>query len=329
MLTSVIDQGTPGDTTSERARDIFADGERVPMTVVQTFKRMDAFELISSIMREYFRPPGRWMAKGGWIRDKIRNQKFNDLDLYMESNLVRVFKQGLVKQNRLRCVMYETDMLDAEGNEPRTATSVKKNVKLLVDVGDGVKIWIDIQTQETLSNFKTVCDFTCNNFVYDNNNGLSTRVKSKDADNMRWLARCLDDTKRGELVVMTDVMGMSAVAAYKTHQNMCRRLVHMLSMNKGFWYQGATVTGWTPRASIMHESPGTEICVVCHEALGAKSHAVLKCTHTFHVHCLEAWFETGRSNGSRCPMCRQTIDIQYNEEPFMSAAGNDRAPLSL
>jgi len=60
---------------------------------------------------------------------------------------------------------------------------------------------------------------------------------------------------------------------------------------------------------VLYDDEGEDICVVCQETLNTHPRYTLpECHHTYHIHCIIAWFRSQSSDGDsgsggRCPCC--------------------------
>jgi len=69
-------------------------------------------------------------------------------------------------------------------------------------------------------------------------------------------------------------------------------------------------------------------CTICHDIIPRIELQSLPCSHTFHVQCIQQWFETRTEQ--TCPVCKQTVDRPKDDSNYASprSRGSHRTPRS-
>jgi hypothetical protein len=194
---------------------------------------------------------------------------------------------------------------------------------------------IDISYSHALvlqENSLKCCDFSINNLMMDSIGNVNTRIKayqigkSREYSEAEWIAKCIRDCMERKLVWMIpDRFSQSLPADSKNlfMEKMNMRLDKMLS--KGFVLTGEHLTSFRllklrPVASLPFDDTierDATMCAICQENYSETSDkptAVSKCSHHFHLECIQKWILKKREEGQtepKCPCCRKEIELYY------------------
>lgn len=263
---------------------------------------------------------------GGFVRDTLRRQPFQDMDIIVPClEVAKKFIEYLEQSSRL--ISLETRTL-IEANLPESdyqcfsmIIQTPKTVALKIDISYSYALALE---KDSLNN----CDFTMNNLMMDSMGAISTRIKAsqigkgREYSEAEWTAKCVRDCMEGKLVWMVPdklTKSLSATAQNLFMEKMNMRLEKMLS--KGFVETGEHITSFRllklrPVSSLSNECDAT-ICAICQENYfdtSDKPTAVSKCSHHFHTICIKKWINKKIEEGlpvHNCPCCRKEIELYY------------------
>ena len=263
---------------------------------------------------------------GGYVRDKLRDQPFTDMDIRVPCLEVAIqFIEYLEQSSRL--ISLETrSLLEANlpGNDYQCFSMIiqtPKSAELKIDISYSSALVLE---EDSLNN----CDFTMNNLMMDATGAISTRVtarqigKGSKYTEIEWTGKCVRDCIQGKLVWMIpDRFSQSLPATAKNSfmEKMNMRLDKMLS--KGFVETGEHLTSFRllklrPLSSLSDKSD-TTICGICQEDYSETSDkptVVAKCSHHFHTVCIKKWLNKKKEKDEiepNCPYCREQIELYY------------------
>lgn len=263
---------------------------------------------------------------GGYVRDTLRGQPFQDMDVcvpYLE--VAQGFVEFLKDSGRIISLeIRKVTEIVLPGSEYQCMTmkiQTPKTPELKIDITYSAA---QVLEENSLNN----CDFTANNLVMDIYGEVSTRVKafqigiSQQFNQSEWTAKCIRDCMEGKLIWMVPDrfsrrQTNSSLTTFMNKMNM--RLDKMLS--KGFVLTDANLTKFRlmKLREISTLPPKCEAtdCPICGEEYNQTQHkptAVSKCSHHFHSACIQKWMAKKGEEGQReptCPCCRAEIVLYY------------------
>jgi len=264
---------------------------------------------------------------GGYLRDKFRDQPFDDMDISVSCLEVATrFIQYLEKSSRI--ISLETKMF----NDSDIPSVDYKCFSLVIQTPRTAALKIDITYSHASAleeNCLALCDFTANNLMEDSEGRLQTRIKAaqigmgKQFSESAWLTKCIQDCMAGKLVWMipnrfSKMLSASSRNAFMEKMNM--RLEKMLK--KGFVETGEYLTSFRllklRPVSELPADADASMCAVCHENYSETADqvtTVAKCSHHFHKNCIEKWINKKKKDQvqeePKCPCCRQEIVLYY------------------
>ena len=267
---------------------------------------------------------------GGFVRDKLRGQPFTDIDIYVPCiDVATKYIQWLEQSNRI--VSLET-RTHTEDNIPEFDY---KSFSMVIQTPKTADLKIDISYSHALAlqeNSLKCIDFTLNNLMMNSNGTISTRIKAyqigkgREYSEDEWMFKCIRDCIEGKLVWMIPdrfSQNLSANSKNLFMEKMNMRLEKMLS--KGFVLTDEHLTSFRllklkPLSYFPSEDTiesDERMCAVCQEKYSESSNkptAVSKCSHHFHLECIQKWIIKKREEGQtepKCPYCRQEIELYY------------------
>lgn len=263
---------------------------------------------------------------GGYVRDTLRGQPFQDMDVFVPCLEVA---QGFVEylKNSHRIISLETRQV----SEPGLLGSEYQCITMKIETPTTPELKIDITysaAQILEENSMNNCDFTLNNLMMDIYGTISTRVKAfqiglhRQFNQSEWTAKCIRDCIEGKLVWMVPDrfsrrQTNSSLTTFMNKMNM--RLDKMLS--KGLVLTDANLTKFRLMKlrdiSVLPSKCDGMGCCICHEDYSEttdQSTVVSKCSHHFHSACIQKWMEKKGEEGDdepKCPCCRAEIVLYY------------------
>jgi len=245
---------------------------------------------------------------GGWVRDTIRNETPNDMDISIGNSTVA--KNYIV-------MLGVFDLIVEKSEKPNKYSAEK----LVLELRGGKKLKLDIvipNNRQGNEDNVNLCDFTCNNLAINLKGQIFTRVpppRSRgEMSSSQWTLQCMRDALFGNLVWMIDPRKVAPVGSESYVEyvfKMKSRLDKMLS--RGYKDSGKSLTSFRLSYICTHlDVPfGKEVsteCSICSAGYSEepeKRTIILKCGHDFHYECLRK--HSTKPNAS-CPYCRQKIE---------------------
>jgi hypothetical protein len=263
---------------------------------------------------------------GGYVRDKLRDQPFEDMDISVPClEVARKWIEFLEQSSRI--ISLETKMF----NDSDIPGVDYQSFSLVIQTPRTAALKIDITYSHASvleENGLAACDFTANNLMEDSQGRLQTRIKAaqigrgKEFSESAWTAKCIRDCMKGELVWMipnrfSKMLSASARNTFMEKMNM--RLDKMLK--KGFVETGEHLTSFRllklrPVSTLLADADAN-VCAVCHENYNETPElptVVSKCSHHFHEECIQKWMNKKNEECPQepnCPCCRQEIVLYY------------------
>ena len=272
----------------------------------------------------------RAFVYGGYVRDKLLGLPFTDMDIFVPCiDVAKKFIQWLEQSNRIISLETRTH---SETDLPEIDY---KSFSMVIQTPMTAELKIDISYSHALvlqENSLKCCEFTINNLMMDSIGNVNTRIKayqigkSREYSEADWIAKCIRDCYERKLVWMIPDRFSQSLSANSKNlfmEKMNMRLDKMLS--KGFVLTGEHLTSFRllklrPVASLPFDDTierDTTMCAICQENYSETSDkptAVSKCSHHFHLECIQKWILKKREEGQtepKCPCCRKEIELYY------------------
>jgi hypothetical protein len=305
----------------------------MPQITTTHYNKLDDLKFVLSEIQRHCEPsyiPGvnNPFIYGGYVRDILRGQPFQDMDIRVSSREVAMkFIQSLEQCHRMISLetrtFTETDFPDIDYQSFSLTIQTPTTAALKIDISYSAAVVLE---EDSLNN----CDFRANNLVMDITGNISTRVKAyqigkgREYNDAEWTAACIRDCINRKLVWMIPnrfSTNLSPIARNSFMAKMNMRLDKMLK--KGFVETGEYLTDFRllklrPVSSLPIECNAT-ICAICHENYAdtdtsCNQTTVSKCLHHFHTKCIYQWMNKMIEGGhpkQTCPCCRQEIELYY------------------
>lgn len=251
---------------------------------------------------------------GGVPRDLLRNDKFHDIDVYVQDKRnVKNFCTFLKRADRLR----------AESHNQRGGNNQYSSTILDVQTSRSDHLQVDI-TSHHKSFIGGLCDFTCNNLVLTSDGNITTRVPPPpNVPSAMWTLTCIRDAIEGKLCWMIPDKAVKHLTpkSYNEFRNkMDERYQKMIA--KGFGPRCSTLSAFSCQELKRYTPSPSCLCAICKEEYSetcAKDRVLLHCNHHFHTECIDSWVSSGRYH-STCPICRETIQLRFEQTDSQGAA---------
>jgi len=306
----------------------------MPQITTTHYNKLDDLRFVLSEIQRHYPPSyvstmNHPFIYGGYVRDMLRGQPYQDMDIRVSSREVAInFIQSLEQCQRLisleTITFTETTIPDIDYQSFSLTIQTPTTAALKLDISYSSAIVLE---ENSLKN----CDFRANNLIMDITGNLSTRIKAyqigkgKEYNDAEWTAKCIRDCIEGKLVWMIPnrfSTNLSPIARNSFMAKMNMRLDKMLS--KGFVETGEYLTDFRllklrPVSSLPVEFDAFSICAICREHYADMDTSdnqttVSKCSHHFHIKCIQQWMNKMIEEGhltQTCPCCRQEIELYY------------------
>ena len=298
----------------------------MPQVSTIHYNKLDDLKFVLSEI-SYISAMNKPFIYGGYVRDMLRGQPYDDMDIRVSCREVATrFIQLLEHCHRMISLETRTftdsNLPDIEYQSFSMTIQTPTTAALKIDISYSSAF---ILGEDSLNN----CDFTANNLTMDITGNISTRIKASQIgkgnkyNDAEWTAKCIRDCIKGELVWMipnrfSKNLSLTTKNLFMAKMNM--RLDKMLK--KGFVETGENLTGFRllklrPVSSLSAEYDAFSICAICREHYADTSDTqttVSKCSHHFHTKCIYQWMNKMIEEGNpkpTCPCCRQEIELYY------------------
>ena len=195
---------------------------------------IDDLQFVLEMMRHCI-PPTRFdtlnhpYVYGGYVRDTLRGQPFQDMDIRVSSlEMAETFIQFLERSKRIisleRRIFTESDIPDVDYQSFSLIIQTPNTDELKIDI---TYSHASVLEEDSLNN----CDFTANNLMMDSSGNIYTRIKAyqigkaREYTDAQWTAKCIRDCMEGNLVWMipdrfSRVLTSTAVNSFMEKMNM-------------------------------------------------------------------------------------------------------------
>jgi hypothetical protein len=295
------------------------------------YNKLDDLKFVlSEIQRHNVSNMNKPFIYGGYVRDILRGQPYQDMDICVSCRDVAIkFIQSLEYCQRMISLetrtFTESDIPDIDYQSFSMTIQTPTTSALKIDISYSAALILE-------ENSLKKCDFTINNLMMDITGNISTRIKAyqigkgREYTDAEWTAKCIRDCMEGKLVWMIPNQfsaNLSPIAKNSFMAKMNMRLDKMLK--KGFVETGEYFTDFRllklrPVSSLHIDGEcSATICAICHENYADTDTSfnqttVSKCSHHFHIKCIHQWMNKMIEEGhlkQTCPCCRQEIELYY------------------
>lgn len=246
---------------------------------------------------------------GGAPRDLIRGKPFRDIDIYIkDTKNICNFINFLKRANRLR-----KEVETRSGNY-----SQYSSISLEIQTTNNTVCLLDITSDRGEAVAQTTCDFTCNNLMITREGNITTRLPPPNnitLGTLSWTFQCIRDAVDNKLCWMIPDYVVKKYGP-KEYNCFCDKMKERLQKmyNKGFISPPLSMGIFECRELKIYQPVVGSSCAICKEDYLEKPDKLaltLKCSHNFHVDCIDTWATSGRYH-TTCPICREVIELVFS-----------------